>query len=673
MIRELSRSLVLVTVLLIALGCNRSKSSEPQTPGNPGKTPSQRKPTDPQKPQVENKITTLLPTVESVRYPKLRKAMLDYYRWYNKQATAFIIRHRALVEAEVSKSHRFRPALAAAYKGANYGFLFFDAKGLNPRGTALQKHVAELERHAINPAPFFKHTLEPLFEKHKALAKAYEMMSAGQFNTPKLKALWAFIRKHRTVPSLETMDAAFKEAGLDEADDTLMTQVLTSAKGMFGAKALLNKAQIALDTRFLRNFFLYTMSFKHTWLYDILLDQQFNQRYRKLSQKLLVDAWNEIKDADFEKGLVAMWPPGDQYQGLLAAYEKYRKLASTYNFKKLKSGVRLKLKVRRRHPLVKGVKLRLKVRGLYSGAIDDLFDADLEKVVRLYQKTHQMRVTGWIDRWLTRSLNIPFSRRARVLALNLRRWRKTSTRLAAGVFVRVNIPAMELYLYENGKKTRTHRVIVGSNKKRPNEKGEIGHFNRTAFFYRQMKTVVLNPVWRVPPSIKRLELDKELEKEPNYYQKNNFKVMTRPDGTEIVWQMPGKGNALGEVKFLFPNRHNIYMHDTPKKRLFEIPNRAFSHGCIRVEHPLSLAEHLFKLDGSLTPEAMKKILKKRDETHIKVKTKITVHIEYYTAGVDADGNIYFYDDVYRQDKDYFESLRKKSKNGTVGDNKITRS
>jgi murein L,D-transpeptidase YcbB/YkuD len=128
------------------------------------------------------------------------------------------------------------------------------------------------------------------------------------------------------------------------------------------------------------------------------------------------------------------------------------------------------------------------------------------------------------------------------------------------------------------------------------------------------------------------------------------------DGSEIIFQKAGPDNALGLVKFLFPNEYDVYLHDTPKKALFERPIRAYSHGCMRLDKPLDMAEYLLgKINGMSRKDIDKALEKIEKETYIKLKTPVPVYVEYNTVGAAEDGFIYFYADIYKYDKAYWEN------------------
>jgi L,D-transpeptidase YcbB len=176
-----------------------------------------------------------------------------------------------------------------------------------------------------------------------------------------------------------------------------------------------------------------------------------------------------------------------------------------------------------------------------------------------------------------------------------------------------------------------------------------------------METVVLNPYWNVPKSIVSHEMLPRLSEDPYYLDDNGYEVLDAQgqhiSSAAVDWwsygdvipfdvrQPPGNENALGRIKFLFPNSHDIYMHDTPAKKLFAKATRAFSHGCIRVEDPRKLAEYVLGWDRSRIDEA----IASGQNADVKLTTPLPVHLNYFTAWPDANGNIAYFTDIYKRD------------------------
>ena len=169
-------------------------------------------------------------------------------------------------------------------------------------------------------------------------------------------------------------------------------------------------------------------------------------------------------------------------------------------------------------------------------------------------------------------------------------------------------------------------------------------------FTGNLNQLVFNPYWNVPPSIVRKEILPAMNRNSNYLASHHMEVTGNAGGLPVIRQLPGNDNALGKVKFLFPNSFNIYFHDTPSKSLFEKDKRAFSHGCIRLSDPVKMANYLLKDDGQWTPEKIDEAMNTGKEQFVKLKTVVPVLITYYTAWVDDSGLLHFADDIYGHDK-----------------------
>lgn len=231
-------------------------------------------------------------------------------------------------------------------------------------------------------------------------------------------------------------------------------------------------------------------------------------------------------------------------------------------------------------------------------------------------------------------------------------WRLLPDDLGARHII-VNIPQFHLYVRDGGKTAVDTRVVVG-------KEGD-----ETPVFSADMTSVILSPYWNIPESIAEGETIPSIIKDPKYLAKNNLEVLRRsggkaervdpesvdwskPEETEALSlrQKPGPGNALGHVKFMMPNKHSVYLHDTPAHALFDRSGRAFSHGCVRLEEPLELAKYVLGEDPAWTEAAIKEAMHAGVEREVKLKRPIPVHIVYFTVWVDDAGRPQFFEDVY---------------------------
>jgi murein L,D-transpeptidase YcbB/YkuD len=208
---------------------------------------------------------------------------------------------------------------------------------------------------------------------------------------------------------------------------------------------------------------------------------------------------------------------------------------------------------------------------------------------------------------------------------------------AKGNLIVVNIPEFMMHVYEGNKKAFDMIVVVGKE----------GH--NTMMFNGDLNQVVFCPYWNVPSSIVKKEILPAMQRNPGYLGKENMEITSNEGGLPVIRQKPGGKNALGKVKFLFPNSFNIYFHDTPSKSLFDKDKRAYSHGCIRLQEPVKLAEYVLRNQPEWTPEKIAAAMSTDEQKFVKVKDPIPVVITYYTAWVDENGQINFRDDIYGHD------------------------
>ncbi|HEY0608924.1 MAG TPA: L,D-transpeptidase family protein, partial [Chitinophaga sp.] len=287
---------------------------------------------------------------------------------------------------------------------------------------------------------------------------------------------------------------------------------------------------------------------------------------------------------------------------------------------------------------VAAIRKRLQATGELPGN-DTLavFDDALETAVRNYQQYHGYTPSGVVTDTLIMEMNVPASARLRQLLMNMERMRWAPAE-PEGRLIIINIPEFVLHVWEGEKKVFDMPVVVG-------REGQ-----HTTMFSGELNQVVFNPYWHVPRSIVRKDILPELAKNNNYLEENNMEITGERNGLPVIRQRPGEKNALGRVKFLFPNSFNIYLHDTPLKELFEKDKRAYSHGCIRVSDPAKLAHYVLEGISAWGPERIDSALNKGDkEKYVKVKNPIPVLIVYYTTWVDEQGKLQFREDIYGHD------------------------
>ncbi|HEY4575634.1 MAG TPA: L,D-transpeptidase family protein [Thermoanaerobaculia bacterium] len=345
------------------------------------------------------------------------------------------------------------------------------------------------------------------------------------------------------------------------------------------------------------------------------------------------------------QSLAELAPAHAGYKALKAALAQYRALAARGGWPAVPEGP--PLKPGDRGERVAALRARLEASGDLAPDVSpaearDLFDAPLQAALVKFQDRHGLDPDGKMGKGTLAALDVPAEQRVRQIEINLDRWRWLPRDLGdpGERYIMVNIAGFHLDVMDGGKSVLAMKVVAG----KPT--------TRTPMFSGRMTNVVLNPYWNVPPDIARKEVLPRIAREPGYAEKEGLEVK----GTEVR-QKPGPKNALGKVKFLFPNRFNVYLHDTPSRSLFSRTVRSFSHGCIRIEKPVELAEYLLKDDPAWTPQKIAAVLAKGKETWVAVPKPLPVHLVYWTAFVDGlFDRIQFRDDLYGRDKPLGEGL-----------------
>jgi L,D-transpeptidase YcbB len=270
-----------------------------------------------------------------------------------------------------------------------------------------------------------------------------------------------------------------------------------------------------------------------------------------------------------------------------------------------------------------------------------LFDSSLTVAVKSVQKRHGLKDDGIIGAGVIAEMNYPLEKRIQTIMVNMERSRWVPEAVEKD-YLLINIPAYKLYAFENDHIAFDMNVVVGKSQ------------HKTVIFNGDLKYIVMSPYWNVPYSILKNEVLPGIKRNPNYLARHNMEW-----NGNSVRQKPGPNNSLGLVKFLFPNSHSIYLHDTPSKSLFNETNRAFSHGCIRLAEPKKLAVYLLRNDPKWNEEAITTAMNAGKEQYVTLTKTIPVFIAYFTAWVDRDGKLNLRKDVYNRDSRLAEMILEK--------------
>ena len=265
-----------------------------------------------------------------------------------------------------------------------------------------------------------------------------------------------------------------------------------------------------------------------------------------------------------------------------------------------------------------------------------LYDSTLESAVKVFQGRNGLLPDGVIGKGFMAQLNTRVADRIRTVLVNMERLRWVPERTAPDMLL-VNIPEFRLHVHEGGRTIWSMDVVVGA------------EATSTVVFTDSLSRIVFSPTWSVPTSIVRNEVLPAMRRDPGYLARKGMKRVGGRDALPRIVQEPGPGNALGRVKFLFPNSYSIYLHDTPSKGAFARENRALSHGCVRLSDPRRLAAYLLRTDTSWTAERIEAAMDRKTELGVPVRPRLPVVIGYFTAWVDEDGRLNFRDDIYGHD------------------------
>lgn len=289
------------------------------------------------------------------------------------------------------------------------------------------------------------------------------------------------------------------------------------------------------------------------------------------------------------------------------------------------------------------VAVRARLRMLGDAVRDDStpehaarYDSALAVAVQRFQGRRGLTADGIIGAGVLRALNVTPGAQLKTLLVNMERLRWLPESLPPNALL-ANIPEFRLRVFDEGGEVMTMPIVVGE------------EATKTAIFAATLTQVVLSPTWTVPPSIVRKEILPAMRRDSRYLQRNHMDIIGGTAALPVIRQRPGADNALGRVKFVFPNSFGIFMHDTPAKSLFAREQRAFSHGCIRLSRPRELAEFLLRDDTAWPPERIREGMLSERETPIRLATPRPVWIVYFTAWVDDDGVLQLREDVYGHD------------------------
>ena len=375
-----------------------------------------------------------------------------------------------------------------------------------------------------------------------------------------------------------------------------------------------------------------------------------------------------LETGQIEESLNILRPQSDVYDAMKHHLKQYKDILELGGWPRVPKGSLMQKGSRGKQVVT------LRTRLNFSGDLGEsketdqaIFDDSLDEAVRRFQKRHGLLIDGMVGPETLAALNVPVEERIKKITFNMERWRWLPRDLGER-YVLINVTNFELNIVEGEQILSTMRVVVGR-KARP-----------TPIFTGRMTYMELNPYWYIPGKIAREDILPRILDDPNYLSKENirvFKTWKEPaleiDPGTIDWalitrsnfpfklrQEPGLSNALGRIKFVFPNKFSVFLHDTPARALFNKTKRSSSSGCIRVENPIELAEYLLKGKLERKPkwnrDNIMTAINKGKRKILVIPDPIKVHVLYLTAWVEKDGTLNFRDDIYGKDKPLKKAL-----------------
>jgi murein L,D-transpeptidase YcbB/YkuD len=369
----------------------------------------------------------------------------------------------------------------------------------------------------------------------------------------------------------------------------------------------------------------------------------------------------EILDAgNLAKEIEELRPKHIVYDEFKSALKKYRAFQANGGWEPIPAGPTLKKGMQDSRVLLLRNRLQITSDLPTEASDSEIFDDPLEQAVKRFQARHHLTTDGSVGKQTLEALNVPVEDRIDQIRINIERARWVLHAIS-GQFVIADIAGFEVFVYQDNEIVWTSRVQVG----RP--------YRRTPVFKAEIKYLDLNPTWTIPPGILAKDILPAVKKDPNYLKDRNIKVIDRTEkvvnqnsidwskysGRNFPYQLrqdPGPKNAMGLIKIMFPNKHLVFIHDTPSKSLFERTDRTFSSGCIRTEKPFELAELLLDDPDKWNAESFKQAIDSGRTQTVRLPKPVPILLFYWTAAVEPDGTVRFKKDPYKRDAEVLQGL-----------------
>ena len=462
----------------------------------------------------------------------------------------------------------------------------------------------------------------------------------------------AWTKGSKPLPQISELIAALQTASEEGLDPQLYNVALLDQRRQEASKGLLTKKGFepteagSLDVWLTYLYMKYTSDLADG-LSDLAhADPRWQIRPEKFDPSTLLES--ALRENRVGASIAELMPGNPQYQALRKMLAAHRAQAAKGGWPAVPGKTRLK--PGQRAPAAAAIASRLSASGDFTGAVPAAggaaYTTDLQEAVKRFQRRHGLTDDGIVTPAVAAEMNVPIDQRIRQIEMNLERWRWLPRDLGER-HILVNIPEYRLEVWEGSRVPLSMRVVVGKQD------------TQTPIFSDEMTHVVFSPYWNVPPTIAQGETLPEIMKDPGFLDRTNMEVLDKsgkpiePSTIDVAdptsyrfRQRPGAQNSLGLVKFMFPNQFNVYLHDTPADSLFARASRSFSHGCVRIENPLALAEYVLRDHSGWTREKIEEAMHAEEERTVKLKKAIPVYLGYWTARVSGDGTMQFRKDVY---------------------------
>ncbi|QHL86254.1 L,D-transpeptidase family protein [Nibribacter ruber] len=494
-------------------------------------------------------------------------------------------------------------------------------------------------------------TSQPAFKEHLPLMKLFYRERGYKF---------AWFKDGQLIPQASKLQEVLKgahEEGLNPRDYQVV-DIASLFKNFEAAKddSVKHKIQEEIDVALTATYFNYASDFYRGTVNPKAMDN-IEWEVKKNKIKLHKALQTILKERDSRY-------PYYEFEALHTGYIRLRDALKNYRQIKQQGGwpkVELAKAIKPGDSAQAVVALRQRLLGKTAATgvtSPSVYDQNLATAVKKFQVNNGLKPDGVVGGETLKKLNVSVDERIDQIIINMERWRWVPKRFE-DKYVFVNIPEYVLHVMEKDKEIMNMKVVVGK------------EMNATPVFSDKLEYIVFYPYWNITPDILAEEIAPAQAQNPNYLARNDMEVVKDIGNNKVevlpassvdwysidnkakirVRQRPGKKNPLGFVKFIFPNEHNVYLHDTPADHLFNQTERGFSHGCIRIEKPFELAQYLLKDQKKWTPSAIQGAMHGGEEKYVNLSAKVPVYIVYFTTWVDDAGEVHFRDDIYGHDRD----------------------